>query len=77
MFGRGRTLYAASGRTPAFEAGIALGLGKELVFIVPKEIVESDELSFDISKGNVLFKSTPAATARELAKLPELDVSLP
>jgi hypothetical protein len=60
-------------RTPAFEAGMALGLGKELVFVVPKEIVESDELSFDISKGNVLFKSTPAATARELiGRFPQL-----
>jgi TIR domain len=42
-------------RTPAFEAGMALGLGKELVFVVPKEIVESDELSLTFQR--VMFFS--------------------
>lgn len=55
-----------SGSREFFEAGMALGLGKEVSFIVPKETRRSDLSVFDVSKDNVFFRSTPEATARQL-----------
>jgi nucleoside 2-deoxyribosyltransferase len=48
-----------------FEAGFAIGLGKEIIFITPKR---GEGLPSDLQARRFVRRSTPAATAREVIR---------
>ncbi|MBI2839273.1 MAG: toll/interleukin-1 receptor domain-containing protein [Acidobacteria bacterium] len=57
-------------RTNVFlEAGVAIGLGKKVTFIIPKEKDAHTALPINASTSRVMFREAPAATARRFAHL--------
>jgi nucleoside 2-deoxyribosyltransferase len=55
-----------------FEAGMAVALGKENAFVVPKETKNLGLAGFDISNEMVVLRTTPASTARQLVERKKL-----
>ncbi|MFY9610838.1 MAG: toll/interleukin-1 receptor domain-containing protein [Blastocatellia bacterium] len=58
------------------EAGMAIGLGKEISFVVPRKRKGSGLSVFNISKEKVVFRSSPAATAKQLIEMKKLTKDL-
>lgn len=49
-----------------FEAGMAIGLGKKVAFVMPQHFISSGNAPFDVKRAMVIRRRTPDLTAKEL-----------